>query len=234
MNYLTYGGRSTKEFNVWISGTGTFNAPERDYTKEEIVGRNGDLTFDNGRYKNIEITYPAFISQDLMEHIADFEAYMLSLVGYQRLEDTYHPEVYRMAALKGGLDITTTARNLAGQFDLTFDCKPQKFLKAGEKAINVTETKIIRNTTLYEAKPLIRAYGTGSFAINGVTCTITAADVYTDIDCELMDAYKIVNGVAVNKNAYVNIPVYPTLKNGNNTVTVSGVTLDIYPRWWTI
>ena len=53
MNYLTYGGRSTKEFNVWISGTGTFNAPERDYTKEEIIGRNGDLTFDNGRYKNI-------------------------------------------------------------------------------------------------------------------------------------------------------------------------------------
>lgn len=230
MNYLTYGTKTTKEFGVWISGGGTFDAPERDRTKEEIAGRNGDITFDNGRYKNIEITYPAFISQKFQDRIADFEAYMMSLVGYQRLEDTYHPDVYRMGMLVDGLKISTTARNLAGEFDLRFNCKPQKFLKKGERAVSVTAGMILMNPTMYEAKPLIRVYGAGSFTINGVTARINTADVYTDLDCEIMDAYK----GTVNKNPNVTIPEYPTLKAGENTITLSGVTLDITPRWWTI
>lgn len=234
MNYLTYGTKTTKEFGVWISGGGTFDAPERDRKSEEIPGRNGDITYDNGRYKNIEITYPAFISEKFAERVADFEAYMFSLTGYQRLEDTYHPDHFRLGILTGGLKADTTARNLAGEFDLVFNCKPQKYLKSGERAVNVTTNTVIMNPTFYEAKPLIRAYGTGSFAINGTTCTINTADVYTDIDCEMMDAYKIVNGTSVNKNGSVNIPDYPVMIPGENTITLSGVTLDITPRWWTL
>ena len=59
-NWFIYDGKNSKDYGVYISGMQTYNAPERDVTSLEIPGRNGELTIDNGRYKNINITYPAF------------------------------------------------------------------------------------------------------------------------------------------------------------------------------
>ena len=35
-NYFTFDGVSSRKFNVWISGGGTFDAPERDTDEVEI------------------------------------------------------------------------------------------------------------------------------------------------------------------------------------------------------
>ena len=57
-HFLTYAGKDSTDFGIYISGAGTFDAPERDTKSISIPGRNGDLTLDNGRYKNIRVEYP--------------------------------------------------------------------------------------------------------------------------------------------------------------------------------
>jgi phage-related protein len=230
-NYMTIGGKSTEDFNIYISGEGTFASPERDYETVSVPGRNGYLTFDNGRFKNRSLTYPAFITRNYKQNLADLEDYLGSLRGYVRLEDTYHPDEFRMGIYKGGINPKNSAANLAGEFDLTFDVKPQRFLKEGERVITFTSDGIIKNPTYQEAKPLIRVYGTGTVGVGSTTITIYSANEYTDIDCETMDAY---NG-ATNCNGNISVTNYtfPVLK-GETGITLGGsvTKVEITPRWW--
>lgn len=234
-NYIVFNGKSFIDFGVFISGAGTFDAPERDTEKVEIPGRNGDLTIDNGRYKNIPIKYPAFIVNSFSSNVEGLRNYLLTQKGYKRLEDTYHPEEFRMGKIAGGFTTKPVAELWAGEFDLEFDCYPQRFLKSGEIPVEFTQAGTLENRQLTEAKPLIRAYGTGSFEIGGVTVEITQADGYTDIDCDLEEAYKDTLSTDKNGKIILTDGIFPTLMPGSNTVTLSGITkLEIRPRWWVL
>ena len=233
-NYFTFAGKNSQDFKVYISGQGTYNAPARVYTSYEIPGRNGDLLVDEKRFENIDLTYPAFIFEDMPSNIEGLRNYLLSLTGYQRLEDTYHPAEYRMAVYKEGLEASVNQRHDFSSFDLTFYCKPQRFLKIGERVTTLTSSGSLYNPTNYASKPLIRIYGAGTVGVGSQSITISAADVYTDIDCEMMDCFK----GTVNRNAYVTFTDYnfPTLKPGNNSISLgSGISkVEITPRWWEV
>ena len=104
---------------------------------------------------------------------------------------------------------------------------------AGEITLRYAEPFTIENPTLFDAKPLLRVYGTGTVGIGDYSFTISAADGYTDIDCDMMDCFK----GAVNKNAYVSFTNYkfPVLVPGENVVTMDGVTeIEITPRWYSV
>lgn len=233
-NYITYNGRSSADYGVWVSGGGTFDAPSRDVEMVSVPGRNGDLTFDNGRFTNIAVTYPAFISNRFQPRIDDFRAWLCSNVGYQRLEDTYHPDEYRMGIYKSGLSVTPTARNLAGTFSITFDCKPQRFLKGGEIPLTFSASGSVRNPTDYAALPLIRCNGrSGTVTVNGVKVTVTGCTSHVMLDCDIMEAYE---GTA-NRNGTttLNNGVFPTFAPGNNAVSFTGFSsVVITPRFYTI
>ena len=232
-NYLTIDGKSTLDFNARISGGGTYNSPSRDVETIPVPGRNGELTIDNGRFNNIDVLYDCFITHDFERNIHALRAFLGSLIGYKTLQDTYHPEEYRKALFSSGIQVKTTPLNRAGEFTLVFNCKPQRYLTVGDMPITYDADGSITNFTLYEAKPLIRAYGTGTFGIGDSTVTITQADEYTDIDSELMDAYK--GGNNCNANVTLNSDDYPTLAPGENGVMLDGISrLIIYPRYYTI
>lgn len=226
---LTIGGRNLADFGVYISGEGTYNAPERSITEEVVPGRNGSLIIDNGRYQNIEVSYPAFIIRDFPRNMAGMRSYLASLRGYSRLEDSYHPDEYRMAALSGGLDVKTSGyMNREGKFTLTFNCKPQRFLRSGEYAIPVESGATVYNPTLFDAKPLIRVYGNGSITVNGETMEWSGSSEYVDIDCDIQDCYYM----GANMNNYVTGD-FPVLSPGNNVIVFTGSTsVRITPRWW--
>lgn len=229
--WITYAGTTSKSFVVYISGSGTYNAPERDVSKVSVPGRNGDIVLDHRRYKNIDIKYPAFIAEDFSANMELFRNYMLRLTGYQRLEDTYHPDEFRLARYKGGLEVKTVRSLVAGEFDITFDAKPQRFLKTGETVQEFTQSGTITNPTGMVALPLVRAYGTGTLTIGSVSVTITAADGYTDIDCETQEAYK--GNYNCNANIMLNNGEFPYLAAGENEVTIDELSqVDIVPRWW--
>jgi len=229
-HYFIYNGRSSADFGVWISGGGTYDAPARDVETEVIPGRNGVVTFDNGRFENTQLVYPAFISRKFQAQIEGFRAFMAAQRGYNRLEDTYHPDEYRLAMFKAGLEVTTTARNLAGAFEIRFDCKPQRFLKVGEQLTAYASGTVLYNPTYYDALPLIVCTGNGTLTLNGTTMAISGNTGQIYIDCDIQDAY---NGTT-NKNGFIT-QNFPKLSPGNNTLTYSGVTgVQIMPRWWTM
>lgn len=232
-NFIIFNGQSLRDFGVYISGLNTYNAPSRDVDSVKVPGRNGTLTMDNGRYNNISVTYPAFICNNYDARVEALRNFLLSQSGYKRLEDTYHPEEFRLARWAGEFTADTLDALIAGQFDLTFDCYPQRFLKEGEKQIEFTANGSVNNIYSQTALPLIRAYGTGSFSINGISVAISSALTYTDIDCELQECYK--DSLSTNRNAYVTLTngEFPKLSPGANAVAVSGISkLIITPRFW--
>lgn len=174
---LTFDGESSRDYGVYISGSGVYNSPERDVEMITIPYRNGAFVQDNGRFNNIEITYPAGVyadtEEDFAEAVSNFRNFLSSKVGYCRLEDEYNPDEYRLAVYKSGLEVTPKMLK-AGEFNIVFECKPQRFLKSGEVRTEKTSSSFtLTNPTPFESKPLLELYGTGSAVVDGSTITST-------------------------------------------------------------
>ena len=145
-NYFVLAGHDSRDFGVYISGQGTFSAPQKDLDFIPVPGRNGELLSDQKRFENLELTYRAFIYKDFDTSIAAFRAFLLSLSGYQRLTDSYHPDEIRMVAYQGAFEPTVTKKNDAGSFDIKFICKPQRFLLSGENSVSISSSMATTDT----------------------------------------------------------------------------------------
>lgn len=177
---LTFDGRSSSEFNVYITGEGVFNAPERAVEMISIPGRNGAFALDYGRFENIEVTYNCGIAgdndADFASAISDFRNWLCSRNGYVRLTDDYNAGEYRQAIYKSGLEVT--AENLkAGEFPVVFECKPQRFLTSGENAISVTSGDTITNPTLFDSRPMLEVTGYGNINLGSSTISFDGEDI---------------------------------------------------------
>ena len=177
---LTFGGVDSASYGVYITGEAVYNSPARSVEMVSVPGRNGAVLIDNGYFENIEVTYPAGIpgtdQSDFATKISDFRNAVLSQVGYQRLTDEYNPSEYRMATYISGLEVEAVEgqQGTVGEFELVFNCKPQRFLTSGESAVAVANNGTITNPTLFDAKPLLQLKGNGNIAINGETMTTTS------------------------------------------------------------
>lgn len=238
-HYLIFDGQNLADWGVHISGDKTFGAPERDVEDIEVPGRNGTLTYDKGRFKNYTLEYDAgmvFENQDeFRAKIAKLRSFLCSRVGYKRLEDTYHQDEYRMVKFINGFDPEVVMLQ-GGTFTLEFDCKPQRFLKSGEELTAFTASGSIFNPTDFEAKPLIRCYGSGTVEVSGNTITITQPSTvnHVDIDCDIQDCFS--DGLNCNDCVSMAKYSFPTLDSGRTNIVIgSGITkVEITPRWYTI
>lgn len=180
---LTFNGESSRTYGVYITGQAVYNAPTRDVEMVTIPGRSGAFPLDHGRFENIEVTYPAGTfadnEEDFAAAISDFRNALCAAKGYCRLEDEYNPNEYRLAIYKSGLEVEPTALK-AGEFDITFECKPQRYLKSGETAVTIGASTALTNPTRFEASPEIRVKGYGTVAFNGYQVEIPDA-VYGEV-----------------------------------------------------
>ena len=142
-NSITFGGINSADFGIYISGEGVFNAPQRDVEMISVPGRNGAIALDRGRFQNIEVTYPAFNYEadydKFQQQLSDFRNAICAQKGYNRLSDTFHPDEYRMATYLSGLEVKPIKYNTASEFNIVFNCKPQRYLTSGEEEIDVTD-----------------------------------------------------------------------------------------------
>lgn len=166
---LSFDGVESRNFGVYITGEAVYNAPARNVEMISIPGRSGAFALDKGRFENVEVTYPAGIfadnETDFANAISDFRNYLCSRKGYCRLVDEYNPEEYRMAIYKSGLEVTP-AQLKAGEFNIVFDCKPQRYLMSGETEITVADGEEITNPTRFESSPLLKVEGYGTIGFN--------------------------------------------------------------------
>lgn len=170
-----FDGENSRKYGVYISGQAVYNAPERDVEMITIPNRNGTFVLDNGRFNNIEVVYPAGIYADTEENFAkavsDLRNFLCSRKGYCRLTDEYNPNEYRMAVYKSGLEVTPANRK-AGEFEIVFDCKPQRYLEEGEVPLTVSSGDKVINPTLFDANPMLEVTGYGEITINGEVMTV--------------------------------------------------------------
>lgn len=229
MDYLTFNGTAFSTFNTYYDGSQLFSTPEKDVTFYSVVGKNGDLSISNDRYNNVEINVNCFVRRNFIDNFNNLINFLLSQEGYQRLETSKEPDIYRMAQFVKAVEPDTGAFLHYAQFELTFNCKPQKWLISGETPISVSSTSTITNPTLMSAKPLLEVSGTGTIELNGSVLELTQNTSTTYIDCEIQDAYE----GTINRNSDLNVTNgFPELVSGDNEITVSGCTVNVIPRWW--
>lgn len=244
-NSFTFGGVNSANYGIYIDGGGVYNSPERDVTLVTIPGRSGQLVMDNGRFENVEVTYSAFIDGrddgTIRDRIQSFRNAIGALRGYQRLEDTYNPDEYRQALFIGGLEVDPVVYQTGGEFEITFNCKPQRWLTSGEHLTTIQDGAILTNLTLFNAKPLIRIIGrTGTLEIGGATIEVDSDIQVTEtlyLDCETLEAYGYVPGTEtiLNMNGVVTISGgAPVLEPGDNEVSFTDLSVAIAPRWWRV
>ena len=174
---ITFGGLDSAFFDIWLSGEGTFAAPERDVKKVSVPGRNGDLMIDGGKWENIDVTYPAYIHTDFFNKFEDFRKEICRKRGYQRLEDTYHPNEFRMGILTDGLNPGNFVNFYrSGQFDITFNCKPQRFLKSGEQPIQILSPVVFTNTMSTMILPVYEDVKVTAHSADTLTVTLETFD----------------------------------------------------------
>lgn len=228
---VSFDGRSFYDFGIRAYCENPYEVAVPNIETKHIDGMNGDLHFYYGDYKNVNLTYLCIINEPEIfdRNFAGFRSWIYSSAGYKRLEDDRFPDEFRMASLLKG----TKIGKIKDTFTITFSCKPQKYLKDGEQVASLDASGSIYNPTDYTALPLVRATGTGTIVIGDEALTITKNDDYTDIDCELMEAYKGTENL--NANVTLDTGGFFTLPPGEDKITVSaGMTLDITPRWYQI
>jgi phage-related protein len=231
---FTFNGVNSAVYGLTVTGAGTYNAPARDIESVAIPGRNGELTLDNGRFKNITVTYPAFVVPPFLENMRKIRAWLCSVRGYARLVDDYDPQYFRLARFVDGLEVEAKAINTAGEMNIQFDCMPQRFSIDGEFGIRyfpVARGATITNPEAFPALPIIKTNRAGTITVNGKEFTVPAADGgELTIDCEIQAAYS----GNVSYNSLVS-GEWPVLDPGENTLSwTAGMVGEIIPRWWTV
>ena len=244
-DYLFFAGKSTDDFNVYITDAGVYEKPDRNYEKIPVPGRNGDLIIENDKYENKPQNYPAVIMENFDENFDALTAFLLTQKGYQRLSDTFHPDIFYLATFDGIDKLKQTLEPKAGSFVLKFNRKPQRFLVSGEKKTTFTNSGEIKNPTLFDALPLIFVIGIGILEIGNVSVKILNAPggVYTGIyiDSDLQEAY--VGDLNCNGMIELVDGKFPVLNGGINEIKLYGFdykqntipTLSNYPavNWTT-
>lgn len=200
---FTFDGVSSSTYGVYLTGKGVFNAPERAVEMIEVPGRNGTFALDQGRFQNIQVTYKIGMfdvnETNFATKVSNFRNWLCSKVGYVRLSDEYNPDEYRMAVYSGGLELKHDLL-IAGEAEITFDCRPQRWLTSGETPVAIANSgDTITNPTLFDAEPVLALEGTGDITINGQTININN-DPYGSVVLLNADS-----GVSMTKDRTLNV-----------------------------
>lgn len=234
---ILWAGTSNKDVGMVVEHYPSIILPKRKQEIQKVPGRNGDIILYQDAYENYDQEYLVFLDPKrkggMTKVIPMISDWLLGHSGYQRLEDSYFPDVYRMAYYTGGVEFISYF-NEYGEGTLKFNCSPEKYYKMGERPINVSNGQIISNPTLFPAKPLITLTGTGQgylyFGNNYLRVTNMIGSVTIDIRDHR--AYK----GSENKNSTITGLYENMLLKGKTTIHWTGniTGMKMIPRWWTI
>ena len=270
---ILFNGRPSTDFEMIVTEYPVLSRGVRRGDSYQIAGRNGTEVREDDTFENYTMTYKVAFPEDRGPSVttAEIARWLLGSSGFCRLEDSFEPDFYRLARYAGPLNVSQLL-DKCGETPLAFDCQPERYLKTGEKTVTLFEdvdlmrdshgvSATIHNPTAFDAAPLIRFTGTGSFTITkpaqhaadamqiGVTLDNDNAQTI-EIDCKsyAVNYVETVAGVEMRSNASAAIrylTTYPTLTRlaaGENIVRLEPYDVmhpaklskfEIIPRWWT-
>lgn len=229
--HLIYGNVDSADYGVFINGAGVFNAPERAVEVVSIPGRNGSIAIDQGHWNNVTVEYKAGMfgvdQYDFAKKMTAFRNALKSQIGYQRLQDDYHQDEYRMAMFVDSFEVEPVNMVMAGQFTLKFNCKPQRFLTSGESEVTVTTGDELYNPTQYEAGPLIKAVGYGTISVEDYDIEIANATM-GDVTL-LKNESRVFTGVLQSDSSVLALPLGagPVSESSDTITATVGLTYGV-------
>lgn len=225
-------GIDAQSASIYLQKPIVFSEAVPNIESKTIPGRNGDLIFESGSYKNRSGSASCFcLQEDVEGAVSSAGRFLMSKKGYRRLETSNDPNHYWMARVENSPQMEMRIRVLA-PFDISFDCKPQRFLKSGENKTSFTASGSLSNQYGQVALPLITLYGQGAGTLTIGSCVVEVIDLdeVLYLDSDTQNAYNN-NG---NQNMNINAPSFPTLPAGETQIAFSGGInrVEIVPRWW--
>lgn len=167
MNTITWAGvpSDTLSCNITIERYPELSRPARKMDVYSVPGRNGDLILPQDAWENYIQKYEIYAGDGLKgsgpEAFREIAAWLYAPSGYQKLIDTYEPEYYRLAYYQGGLDVANTLSRF-GRATIEFNCRPERFLAAGERELVLTPDYssfnwlTLNNPTAFASRPVFR------------------------------------------------------------------------------
>lgn len=233
-SFFTWAGRSSLAMGLTVDSCPSYEAGQRVVNKTQVPGRSGDLVFDTGAFSNVTQQYEVWLKDLQAGPVAaakKISSWLLAPLGYQQLEDTYDPEIFRMAVFAGPIEVENWMLKY-GRATLEFDCMPQKWLKSGQQPITMSSGTSLYNQWM-PAKPLLLVTGNGQIQIGSAILQVSGTTGQFVIDCEGENAYQ--GGDNLNANIQAADNIFPTLSAGDTLVSFSGLDqLQIIPRWWSV
>ena len=235
---FTFAGRASSDFYITIEKIPPYITPERIIESYSVPGRSGSLVKDTGTYSNYTQPYeiwfrpPKGITAQMQSQ--NVMAWLQGVQGYQRLEDSYNPDVYRKAVFSNPVEFEDWFFKF-GRGTVEFNCMPQRWLKNGEIPVEVASGQKLYNAWM-PAEPFIEITGSGQGTLKIGDATVGISSIPAEgitIDCEMKNAY---NGLNNCNNLITLTNDFPALERGENTVTFSGgiTSVKITPRWWCV
>lgn len=239
----------SEDLGIRVTPFPEFSAAKPRVTKYSIPGRNGDLTYWDGSFKNV--------SADLNCTILDSHGVELALTkvnhwmtdcGYKKFVISTEPGRYRLARITNAAEIAIRMEILA-PFVINLDCKPQRFYDDETPLIFSGESWKIYNDTGFEAQSRLRIFlpdDTTFATAQTIYFSNSSGEFYIIIPAPWLSASKwieidlaartAINDTGKSVAATTGDTGYPVICNG--VTTISGVDwaekAEIYPRWWTL
>ena len=242
---IKWAGVSNSEIGIVVEHYPRPVLPERKQEVKVIHGGNGDAIITTKGFKNYDQPYSVFLEakdigglERVMPKLADW---LLGNEGYHRLEDSYFPDVYRMAYYSGGTEFISIF-NEYGEGTLTFNCAPKKYYKTGDYAINVANGTKLYNPSAFDAEPLIYISGTGTCGLwlnesvqgsNGLTISsLGNKEIILDIE-----KHRIYDSDGNEYSDLLSGRYEDLILTKESTFHFSGSgvsSVQVKPRWWTV
>lgn len=233
-----FAGQSSDDYCLTIEYMPSYNTAKKNIDTYSVPGRSGAFVFDRGTFENVAQSYEVWLKapagMNTHKTAREIANWLLGQNGYQRLEDTYDPDIYRKAYFSGPVDVENWLGKY-GRCKLNFICMPQRWLKSGE-----FQQEVISGDFLYNnwqpALPLVEISGSGIGSLQIGNYRLGIADIPLNglmIDCETQNAY---SGIENRNSSITLLNGFPVLERGENKITFSdGIdTIKIIPRWWSI
>lgn len=163
---LIFNGQLFSAFDAYVATSNFLDGAAKDYTSVSVLGRSGDLQISNNRYKNITVKVRVYVRSNMEQNIRAMRSYLESVNGYARLELSDQPNEYRIGLYKEMFVPSSYDVNV-GVVDLTFDCKPQRFLKSGENPVSASSQSVS-----YEGNPVEIDNPSGLSAVSSLAVSL--------------------------------------------------------------
>ena len=234
---ITWGGTVSNTLGIVVERPKALGRPRRKMKTYDIPGGNSFVEMEDA-WEDYTQTYEIWAGDDSYGDAADFFADITTWLfkdGFNELEDSEEPLVYREAYFAGPLDVANLW-TMYGRAKINFICHPQRYLKTGKTAITKSSSGTsITNPTAYASRPTVKVTGsgTGTFTIGGTTVSLSGIQSGMIVDSKTMT---VTDGLGANLNSKMALGNFPSIPSGTSTVSFTGgiTKLEITPHWYYI